>query len=782
MSTRSESGRRIPLLPAGVAAAIRRAAVEAAGMGLAVASVLGLAALASYSPADTSWNTAGHGAAANWLGAAGAWVSDFGLQMFGAAAFFIAALPLAWGWRLWSERRLARPWLRLAASLVALMALPAALTLALPHVHWPVHGGAGGLVGGVLGGQLAGLAAAAGVHGGAALALAALVALGSAAAAIALSPAEWRRLGRAAASPARYAAARLRFRPAQRPRRPQSPQRAKPAAKPAARAALRRGPRIAPAPPAAAAAPRSDAGSGSAAAREAAAADGADGEAAFALPPPDLLAAAPAPAADAPDDEALAANARELEGVLQEFGVRGAIVRVAHGPVVTRYELEPAPGTRAARVVALADDIARSMSAVSARVAVIPGRNAIGIELPNERREIVYLRELLDAPEYARAETALPLVLGKDISGAPVVADLGRMPHLLVAGTTGSGKSVAVNSMILSLLYRFSPAECRMIMIDPKMLELSVYDDIPHLLHPVVIDPAKAVVALKWAVREMNARYRLMSHLNVRNIAGYNKRLVDAAARGETLDRTVQTGYDPDTGRPTYETQPVDMTPLPFVVVVVDEVADLMLVAGKDIEVAIQSLAQKARAAGIHLIIATQRPSVDVITGTIKANLPTRISFQVTSKIDSRTILGEQGAEQLLGMGDMLYMAGGGKVARVHGPFVADGEVEEVAAFVRAQGVPDYLDSITADADGDGGGAADGGGGRSNSGDDLFDRAVALVARERKASTSFIQRHLSIGYNRAARIVERMEAEGMVGKANHVGKREVLLPETADDG
>jgi S-DNA-T family DNA segregation ATPase FtsK/SpoIIIE len=502
------------------------------------------------------------------------------------------------------------------------------------------------------------------------------------------------------------------------------------------------------------------------------------GAAAFVLPPLGLLAE-PKPSAAPAADEALEQNARMLETVLRDFGVLGEIVRVRHGPVVTRYELEPAPGTRAARVIALADDIARSMSAISARVAVIPGQNVIGIELPNRRHETVYLRELLGARDYERAGAELPLVLGKEISGAPVIVDLARMPHLLVAGTTGSGKSVAINSMILSLLYRYTPEQVRLIMIDPKMLELSMYDDIPHLLHPVVIDPIKAVVALKWAVREMNARYRLMSQLNVRNIAGYNKRLAEARARGEALERTVQTGFDAETGRPVYESQPINMTPLPFIVVVVDEMADLMLLAGKDIEVTIQSLAQKARAAGIHLIIATQRPSVDVITGTIKANLPTRVSFQVTSKIDSRTILGEQGAEQLLGRGDMLYMAGGGVVTRVHGPFVSDEEVEEVAGFLRAQGVPDYLDSITEEADDE---PFPGLGGRDGSGDELFDRAVAVVARERKASTSFIQRHLSIGYNRAAKIIERMEVEGMVGQANHVGRREVLLPEPGEEG
>ena len=419
------------------------------------------------------------------------------------------------------------------------------------------------------------------------------------------------------------------------------------------------------------------------------------------------------------------------------------------------------------------------MSAISARVAVIPGENVIGIELPNASRETVYLRELLGSADFERSTTQLPLALGKDISGAPVIADLARMPHLLVAGTTGSGKSVAINSMILSLLYRLRPDECRFIMIDPKMLELSDYDGIPHLLHPVVTDPHKAVVALKWAVKEMNERYRAMSNLNVRNIAGYNKRLSDAKAKGEQLTRTVQTGFDAETGQPIYEQQDLDMEALPMLVVVVDEMADLMLVAGKEIEIAVQSLAQKARAAGIHLIIATQRPSVDVITGTIKANLPTRISFQVTSKIDSRTILGEQGAEQLLGMGDMLYMAGGGQINRVHGPFVSEREVADVANFLRQQGEPNYLHAITEDTDGGSGGP--GGDLDAGGGDAFYDRAIDLVSRERKASTSFIQRHLQIGYNRAARIIEQMEAEGVVSKANHVGKREVLTRDPGDD-
>jgi len=490
------------------------------------------------------------------------------------------------------------------------------------------------------------------------------------------------------------------------------------------------------------------------------------------LPPLNLLAGPGRPkSATGLDDDALSQNARVLESVLDEFNVRGEIVRVRQGPVVTRYELEPAPGTRSARVIALADDIARSMSAISARVAVVPGQNAIGVELPNAQRETVYLRELIGSTDYENVSYQLPLALGKDISGVPVVVDLARMPHLLVAGTTGSGKSVAINSMILSLLYRLRPESCRLIMIDPKMLELSVYDGIPHLLHPVVTDPKKAVVALKWAVKEMNQRYRLMSNLNVRNIAGYNKRVQDALTKKERLTRTVQTGFDAETGKPIYEEQPLEMTPLPLLIIVVDEMADLMLVAGKDIEVAIQSLAQRARAAGIHLIIATQRPSVDVITGTIKANLPTRISFQVTSKIDSRTILGEQGAEQLLGMGDMLYMAGGGQISRVHGPFVSENEVEKIVKFLHTQGTPDYLDEVTEEEDNETESGLQGAG----SGDELYDRAIHLVLTERKASTSFVQRHLQIGYNRAARLIDKMEAEGVVSAANHVGKRDILV-------
>ena len=498
-----------------------------------------------------------------------------------------------------------------------------------------------------------------------------------------------------------------------------------------------------------------------------------DGGSGFKLPPHKLLKT-PGKAASGPSQKILEERARQLEEVLGDFSINGSIGDVRYGPVVTRYDLNPAPGTKSQRVISLADDIARSMSAISVRVAVVPGQNVIGIELPNEDRQTVMLREILDDPVWTDDNSGLPMALGKDIAGAPVIVDLAQMPHLLVAGTTGSGKSVGINAMILSMLYRHTPETCRMIMIDPKMLELSVYDGIPHLLSPVVTDPSKAVTALKWAVREMENRYRNMAKMGVRNITGYNERLAEARANGEVLTRRVQTGFDQDSGRPVHEEEILDLAPLPFIVVVIDEVADLMLVAGKEIEGAVQRLAQMARAAGIHVVMATQRPSVDVITGTIKANFPTRISFQVTSRIDSRTILGEQGAEQLLGRGDMLFMEGGGRIVRVHGPFVEDGEVEAVANFLRLQGEPEYDERVVADEPegGEAGGLPLGEGGNGNS---LYDQAVQLVVREQKASTSFVQRHLKIGYNRAATIIEEMESAGIISAANHVGKREVLL-------
>ena len=500
----------------------------------------------------------------------------------------------------------------------------------------------------------------------------------------------------------------------------------------------------------------------------------------FECPPLNLLSDASTVARHHLSDEALEENARMLENVLDDYGVKGEIVSVRPGPVVTMYELEPAPGLKASRVIGLADDIARSMSALSARVSTVPGRSVIGIELPNEHREKVVLREILAARDFGDSNMRLPLALGKDIGGGAIVANLAKMPHLLIAGTTGSGKSVAINTMILSLLYKLTPDDCRMIMIDPKMLELSVYDGIPHLLSPVVTDPKKAVVALKWVVGEMEERYRKMSKMGVRNIEGYNGRVKDALSRNEMFKRTVQTGFAEDTGEPIFETEEFQPKKIPYIVVIVDEMADLMMVAGKEIEACIQRLAQMARASGIHLIMATQRPSVDVITGTIKANFPTRISFQVTSKIDSRTILGEQGAEQLLGMGDMLYMAGGAKITRVHGPFVSDEEVEEIVNYLKSFGPPEYLNGVTDGPDEDTENSIDlvlGLGGNTDGQDALYDEAVQIVINDRKCSTSYIQRKLAIGYNKAARLVEQMEDSGLVSAANHVGKREILVPE-----
>ena len=505
---------------------------------------------------------------------------------------------------------------------------------------------------------------------------------------------------------------------------------------------------------------------------------------AYELPPLNLLMSSERIERHHLPDEALEENARMLENVLDDYGVKGEITSVRPGPVVTLYELEPAPGLKASRVIGLADDIARSMSALSARVSTMPGRSVIGIELPNEQREMVGFREILSSRDYGDGRQALPLALGKDIGGDPIVADLAKMPHLLIAGTTGSGKSVAINTMILSLLYKLTPDECRLIMIDPKMLELSVYDGIPHLLSPVVTDPKKAVVALKWVVGEMEDRYRKMSKMGVRNIDGYNSRVADALARNEMFERTVQTGFDDESGEPIFETEQIEPRKIPYIVVIVDEMADLMMVAGKEIEACIQRLAQMARASGIHLIMATQRPSVDVITGTIKANFPTRISFQVTSKIDSRTILGEMGAEQLLGQGDMLYMAGGAKITRCHGPFVSDGEVEEIVNHLKAFGSPDYVSGVVQGPDDDKAEGIDAvlglnTGGNTGNEDALYDQAVAIVAQDRKCSTSYIQRKLGIGYNKAARLVEQMEQQGIVTPANHVGKREILIPEQA---
>ena len=493
-------------------------------------------------------------------------------------------------------------------------------------------------------------------------------------------------------------------------------------------------------------------------------------ESSFTLPPLRLLSEPRGRAPQKVSMDALESNARLLETVLQDFGIKGEIGRVRPGPVVTLYELEPAAGIRSSRVVGLADDIARAMSAISCRVATVPGHNVIGIELPNSNRETVFLREILSSEAFEKSNAKLPLTLGKDIGGEPVLSDLTKMPHLLVAGTTGSGKSVGINTMILSILYRLTPEECRMILVDPKMLELSIYDGIPHLLAPVVTEPKKAVAALKWAVQEMENRYRKMSKIKVRNIEGYNSRMAEAIDKGETLTREIQTGFDPETGEAMFETEKINLEKLPYIVVVIDEMADLMLVAGKEIEAAVQRLAQMARAAGVHLITATQRPSVDVITGTIKANFPSRIAFQVTSKIDSRTVLGDMGAEQLLGMGDMLFMEGGGRIQRVHGPFVSDNEVEGLVSFLKKQGQPVYIDAVTEDSDPIEMGSMEG----DTSGDSLYDQAVAIVTRDNRASTSYVQRRLQIGYNRAASLIEKMEEEGVISQPNHAGKREVL--------
>lgn len=495
----------------------------------------------------------------------------------------------------------------------------------------------------------------------------------------------------------------------------------------------------------------------------------------FVLPGVDLLKIPP-PRSAITDEGALRRASTQLHKVMADYGIEGEMGAVRPGPVVTLFEFEPAPGVKSQRVINLSDDIARNMSAQSARIAVVPGRNAMGVEMPNRRRETVWLRDMLNSESFKNNDMALPLILGEDIGGAPFITDLSKMPHLLIAGTTGSGKSVGVNAMILSLMYTLTPEQCKFIMIDPKMLELSVYDGAPHLLAPVVTEPKKAVVALKWTVREMEDRYRKMSKMGVRNMAGYNEKVLEAKASGEVMSRTVMTGYNKESGEPEYETEELNFEPMPFIVVIIDEMADLMMVAKKDIEGSVQRLAQMARAAGIHMIMATQRPSVDVITGTIKANFPTRISFRVGSKIDSRTIIGEQGAEQLLGNGDMLFM-GTGRPRRFHGPFVSDGEVEKIANFVKAQGAPSYMDITTELEEAPTDAKLAGGGSEGNS---LFDQAVAIVARDRKASTSYVQRKLSIGYNRAADLVERMESEGMIGPSGSGGKREIFLPEAED--
>ncbi len=772
-------------------AALRQRLRETLGFALLLGSLLLVLTLVTYDPRDPSLDTAIDSAPRNFLGRDGAVLADLWRQSLGIAAFLIPMVRLAWSFRLLLNRPLRLMRVRLALLPISLLLGTLALSiLDLGSLSLPA--GSGGAVGSVLHRLVSrtGLGAVAlpiSMVAAAAVGLLLLSITGLSwrdwrdiglLSITGLSWRDWRDIGGGAGRRATSFAAltgrgamgfsrRLyhyfgepRFAPAAAAESDPGPSEDR---RQAIVTALpnRREPRLQSIPP-----------GGPAGQQERQPTLDLSPDEEPVLPSLELLAKPPPVKTETINEEALEKNARLLETVLEDFGIRGRIVQIRPGPVVTLYELEPAPGIKASRIISLADDIARSMSAISVRVAVVPGRNVIGIELPNRKAETVFLRELLDSPIYEKHPGRLALILGKDISGEPVLADLAKMPHLLIAGTTGSGKSVGINTMILSILYQLPPDRCKFIMVDPKMLELSVYDGIPHLLAPVVTDPRKAVLALKWTVREMENRYRKMSKLGVRNIDGFNARLAEASAKGESLVRRVQTGFDPQTGQPIFEPQPFDTSELPMIVVVVDEMADLMLVAGKEIEAAIQRLAQMARAAGIHLIMATQRPSVDVITGTIKANFPTRISFQVTSKIDSRTILGEGGAEQLLGRGDMLYMAGGGRITRVHGPFVSDEEVERVVSFLKTHGEPDYLGEITEDED-----AAFeplDGGENSESGDALYAQAVTIVCRERKASTSFVQRHLQIGYNRAARIIERMEVEGIVSAANHVGKREVL--------
>ena len=791
---------------------------ELGGLLLGLLGLAVLVALATYDPRDPSLDTATTRHVSNLAGPVGAMLADALLQGFGVFGALPGIAMLTWCWRIASRRGLGSFGGRIAALLAATPLLAAAVSVVpMPHgTPWPVLAGLGGSIGQIIahaesgaGHKLFGIVGSASIwllSTGLALVLG-LLSLG-------LSRSEWRSAGHAAGVAARFSVSggigavgvlsrgaggvsdasgwlvnlvnrgpglapdapppdpSLRVRPVVREDGREEPRAANPIQ--AERAAI-------PAPPVRGAKPAA------APLRKPEQQNLPLQEVGWTFPPLALLKEPPPHASTGPSEESLQANARLLETVLSDYGVQGEIVEIRPGPVVTLYELVPAPGIRSARVIGLADDVARSLSVTAVRIATVSGRNVIGIEVPNSKRETVYLSEILSSEEVQKSAGRLSIALGKDISGKAIVADLARMPHLMIAGTTGSGKSVGVNAMILSLLYRLSPDQCRLILIDPKMLELSIYEGIPHLMAPVVTEPAKAVTALKWTVREMERRYRAMSQLGVRNVGGFNDRVAEARAKGEVVTRKVQTGFDPDTGRPTFEEQPLALEPLPFIVVVVDEMADLMMVAGKEIEQAVQRLAQMARAAGIHVIMATQRPSVDVITGTIKANFPTRISFQVISKFDSRTILGEQGAEQLLGMGDMLFMQGGGRITRVHGPFVSDDEVEKVVAFLREQGEPAYLDDVTEPMEGSGGGGGDGDpllsgiAGASDGDKSLFDQAVDIVAREGKASTSFIQRHLNIGYNKAAKLIEQMEKEGIISTANHVGKREILVRRINDD-
>ncbi|MBD2842990.1 FtsK/SpoIIIE family DNA translocase [Erythrobacter rubeus] len=777
---------------AGLRRSMRRAA-QMTGAGILLAAMIFLAlALASYTQTDPSPSTAAStDDVSNWMGLSGAWAADRALFIFGLPAVLLLPLLYISARKLWRDvenddgeeniEETTRWWLPTGLLLVAMVCLGTVLSLAFdsPSGTLPAQlGGTSGLLG------ARGIQAVAERFGDQA---SGWIILGAAFACLAVGVTlltrifaiDWRALltlpeflGGGSLGGALLS--RLPFARGKRQERrtfidegedapaPKARRKSKAAAQVAPEPAPRRAPEISDpsSPPKKAAASKQKQS---------------DMFAAYNLPSLDLLATPPEDSGPKLDKLALERNARLLENVLDDFNVKGEITAVRTGPVVTMYELEPAPGIKASRVIGLAEDIARNMSAISARVSPIPGKTVMGIELPNKDRQMVMLKELAACAAFAESKGNLPIILGKDIAGEPIIADLAAMPHLLVAGTTGSGKSVGLNCILLSLLYHFTPAECRLILIDPKVLELKSYDDIPHLLSPVVTEPHKSVRALKWAVEEMEQRYRMMSSVNSRNINSFNDKVRSAAANGKPLGRRVQTGFDPDTGEQLFEEEQLDYEPLPQIVLIVDELADLMVTVGKEIEVLIQRLSQKSRAAGIHLIMATQRPSVDVITGVIKANLPTRISFKVTSRIDSRTILGEQGAEQLLGKGDMLYKPNTGAMVRVHGPFVSDEEVEAVADFWRAQGSPEYVDAVTEEPE-DGGGL--------NFEDDLtasdspeerkYRQACQIVIENQKASGSWLQRQMGVGYNTAAKWIERMESEGLVGPANHVGRREIF--------
>ncbi len=812
------------LLPLSVEDKLSSWIARCVGGALCLAGVAGWLSLVTWSVSDPSLTHTAFGPTRNLLGPGGAIVSDMMLQLLGLASVFLVLAPAIWGVELLSAGRITNVRMRIVLLALAVLSLAAGCSALPTAAGWPLHNGFGGVIGDLLYNLSAGLLAAlipsrsgavAGLllFSGSLAAFTCCLGLGGRWASDFWQPDTAHRRGpartgerwkfRLPAMPRWRSRAKVREHvepvlPTKRPR-PASGGSHTAKAAPASdgtpvlpdgpmgaddeaaarepdfdastelesrRIAERFAPPNAQIPPSAPPPPASARLLGGLSLRRA--------ETGFRRPSVNLLKR---PAGGKPGPEftqtVQRGTARLLEDVLTDFGVKGEIKDIKPGPVVTLFELEPARGTKSARVIGLAEDIARSMSATAVRVAVVPGRNVIGIELPNTRRETVLLREMFEAEAFRASEARLPLALGKSINGDPVIVDLARMPHLLVAGTTGSGKSVGVNAMVLSLLYKLSPEDCRLLMIDPKMLELSVYNGIPHLLTPVVTDPQKAVAALNWVVREMEERYKRMAQLGVRNIDVFNNRVRHAKTRGDRLRRTVQTGFDKRTGQAVFETEELELEPMPYIVVVVDEFADLMIVAGKDIEAAVQRLAQMARAAGIHLIMATQRPSVDIITGTIKANFPTRISFKVTSKIDSRTILNEQGAEQLLGQGDMLFSGGSGQVLRVHGPFVSDEEVESIAQFLREQGEPEYVDGVTDGApDADDGQSAAGAKGDDG---DLYDKAVAIVLRDRKASTSYLQRRLSIGYNRAADLIERMEGDGIISPASATGKRDILL-------